>query len=354
MRAWIGALAALVLLQGPPAWAEQSAWQQVWRSESAADDMTMVGRAQTMTAGDGRSLSATAEVSAAKGKVRLDYRTDRRRWSLIDDGRRLIWLQPRDKTALVQERRSLAIDRGLAERNYSAREAGEGTIAGRNVIAIEILPREGGQVVQRLWLDRGTGFALKRERYNAEARLISGTEYLEVEFGRPVAADIFETPAGWRIEGPAASETRSSIAELSKRLGFEVRPPQYLPRGYELLGGYEQRRGRRHMQSAELRYTDGLRLMSVFERPRTEEEGRGLGRQHGGRARGGGHGRGGGGRGRGEGGRGHRGMGPPMADLTVNDRATEKIVRYLGPHLVVYVVGDLAADEIVRVAKSVD
>ena len=47
-------------------------------------------------------------------------------------------------------------------------------------------------------------------------------------------------------------------------------------------------------------------------------------------------------------------MGPPMADLTVNDRATEKIVRYLGPHLVVYVVGDLAADEIVRVAKSVD
>ena len=40
--------------------------------------------------------------------------------------------------------------------------------------------------------------------------------------------------------------------------------------------------------------------------------------------------------------------------MTLVDRGTEKALRYLGRDLVVVVVGDLTAEELVRVAKSVE
>ncbi len=339
MRAWTIALEICLLFLAGVVGAEQSAWEQVWRSETAAAGLTMAGQVKTMTATDGRSLSATAEVRAAHGKVRLDYSANGRQWSLIDDGKRLLQLHSREKMVQVRERPPLAIDRGLAERNYVAKAIGEATVAGRKAGVIEIAPREGGPVVQRLWLDRETGFALKRERYNAESRLVSGTEYLEIGFRKAVDASVFEAPAGWRFEGPAPVAPKLSMAELSKRMRFEVRSPSYLPRGYELLGGYEQHWGRHERGSAELRYTDGLRMLSVFERPRTGEEERGRGRrerEHRRNRSGGRHGRG------------------PEAELTVNDRGTEKVLRYHGRELVVIVVGDLTADELVRIGKSVE
>jgi len=40
--------------------------------------------------------------------------------------------------------------------------------------------------------------------------------------------------------------------------------------------------------------------------------------------------------------------------MTLVDRGTEKALRYFGAGLVVVVVGDVTADELVRVAKSVE
>ena len=40
--------------------------------------------------------------------------------------------------------------------------------------------------------------------------------------------------------------------------------------------------------------------------------------------------------------------------MTLVDRGTEKALRYFGRDLVVGVVGDLTAEELVRVAKSVE
>lgn len=340
MRAWINAIAVFLLLLPAVVGAEQSAWEQVWRSETSAADLTMVGQVKTMTAMDGRSVSATAEVRAAHGKVRFDYRAKGREWSLIDDGRHLLQLHARDRMVLVRERPPLAIDRELAERNYLARAVGEATVAGRKTVVIEITPRGGGPLAQKLWLDRETGFALKRERYNAEKRLVSGTEYLAISFQQKVDPGAFEAPAGWRFEGPAPIPPKLTLSELSRRMQFEVHPPAYLPRGYELLGGYEQHWQPRERGSAELRYTDGLRVLSVFERPRAGEDERGRGR------RGFGFGRGRD--------RGRHGRGAPESELTVHDRGTEKVLRYHGRELVVIVVGDLTADELVRVGKSVE
>jgi len=377
MRGRVRLVAAAMVLAAGVALAESSAWEAVWQSETAAALTSMVGRARTKAVQDGRERSATAVVQASAGKVRFDYEARGHRWSVIDDGGRLIQLDPRARTAVVLPRPSLAVDRALAERNYVARDAGEAVVAGRPTRIVEVAPRGKGPAARRLWLDRETSLPLKQERYNAEGRLTSATEYGEVEFGAPVPAETFAVPEGWTKVEPGGEGPRLGVQELSARMGFSVRVPRYVPEGYVLLGGYVQEWGRWGMRPAELRYTDGLRVLSVYERPRGEgPPGPGMGPGRGGRHRdrGGPGGRhrddaGRGRRGRGDrggrrggrpgpppqGGRRGPGFGPPGGEvMTLVDRGTEKALRYFGPELVVVVVGDVAADELVRVAKSVE
>ncbi len=355
MRICILAVLLLPSLVASPACAA-SPWSEVWESEAASTRLALTGRARTMTAEDGHSLQAEADVTAAHGKLRFEYRANGRHWSVIDDGQHLIHLLPRRQTALIYDRPGLALDRALAERNYQARVVGDASVAGRQAQMIEIAPKGGGRVVLRLWLDKETGFALRRERYNVEGRLSSGTEYTRVEFGPTIAAEVFKVPQGWQTVRAAETEAGLSAEQLSMRLGFRVRLPAYVPAGYVLVGGYEKEWGRWHMRAAELRYTDGLRILSIFQHRHPDHPG--VQPPDHGRHRG----RGGDGRGRGRrgGGRGHGrgrglGLGPPRpGDLTLLDRGSEKVLRFFGPEIAVVVIGDLPEEELVRIAKSVE
>lgn len=355
---------ALLLLPSLTAWPAHAAspWGEVWESETAASRLALAGHARTMTAEDGDSLEAEADVSVARGKLRFEYRVNGRHWTVIDDGKSLIHLRPGRQTALVYDRPSLAVDRALAERNYEARVVGESSVAGRSARTIEIAPRGGGRVVLRLWLDKESGFALRRERYNVEGRLTSRTEYTRVQFGPAIAPEVFKIPAGWQTIRAEETESGLSAAQLSMHLGFEVRLPAYVPAGYVLLGGYEKQWGRWRMRAAELRYTDGLRVLSIFQHRQPghpgleppghgERRGRGRGRDGlGGRGRGrrgGRHGR----HGRGEG----LGLGPPRpGEMILLDRGSEKVLRLFGPEIVVVVIADLPEEELVRIAKSLE
>lgn len=337
-------------LVAPAAQAGQSAWDLVWKSETATQDVSVRGRVRTMVQIEWRGERAIAHVLAADGKVRLNYEAGSRRWSLIDDGRNLIRLRPESEQALVLPRPGFVIDKALAERNYVARVSGAAEAVGRPVRIVEIAPRSGGPPVWRLWLDRETCFALKREGYSAEDELATATEYVAVEFGVAVPPGAFSIPAGWaRIEADGGG-MRLEPEALSAGVGFAVRLPRYLPPGYVLQGGYlRQERPHGHARGeargrpgrppvAELRYTDGIRVLSVFQRQRTEEEA-----QHGER-----RGKGGPWRHR------HGREAPKSRERMVVNRGNEKVVRYLGAERVVIVAGDLTEDELTRVAKSIE
>jgi outer membrane lipoprotein-sorting protein len=351
------AAAALLLLSVSLAFAA-SAWQDIWNSESAAKRVSVEGDLRTRTVVGGRELSATAHVHAANGKLRLDYRSTRRQWTLIDDGTRLIRFSPDRGTAVAQPRFSLATDRTLAERNYTARIAGRADVAGRPVRAVEVLPRAGGPVTWRLWLDRETGFVLKRERYNVDGRLTSGTQYTSVQFGVSVSPDVFVIPKDWKIEDREGASHSLSVSELSKQVGFDVVSPRYIPRGFVLQGGYVESHRRSGRVSAELRYTDGLRILNVSQRLRGKDDNGEAESDRGGRRPGADRGEGGGDR-RGRGGEGEheRGFGfgrPDRQGMTLVDRGSEKALRYFGKHRVVVAVGDLSRHELVRIVTSVD
>jgi outer membrane lipoprotein-sorting protein len=277
-------LAALLLLAGPATGAaplgerpgKPTAWEAVWKSQAANRELAFTGVARTTALIDEKERTATAHVSGSGGKVRFDYETATRRWSLVDDGQRLVHLNSEKQEALVRPRPVFSEDRRLAERNYDARVVGGATVAGRPCDIVQVSPRGRGRPVWRLWLDRHTSFALKRERYNIEGTLTSGTEYREITFGTAVSPELFVIPSGWKVVDRDGSGARLEITELERRVGFSLKTPRYLPRGYVFLGGYVQRR--RHgddaassaprpgLEMAELRYTDGLRVLSIFQR----------------------------------------------------------------------------------------
>jgi len=372
MRSIGAALILLAWLSGVAlASPSRQAWEAVWKSDTSTRHVSISGVAHTRTVDDEGERTAQARVSVQDGKMRLDYEAGKLRWSVIDDGGRLIRLSPEKKRALVLPRPSLVVDKGLAERNYEAVVAGQANVAGRPVQIVEIRSQKApgtGQVAWRLWLDRETGFALKRERYNAEGKLTSGTEYVEVKFGASVDSSLFAIPRGWQVMDSDGGGERLTPAEMGRRLGFTVLLPGYTPPGYELTGGYIRKHGRREWEAAELRYTDGLRVLSVFQREREEDREAGPGAHHR-RGRGGppgtepqggggrgdsdreGHGRGG----RGREGAGRGGFGPPGAEeMSLVDRGSEKALRYLGAGRVVVVIGDLPAEELMRVARSLE
>jgi hypothetical protein len=248
-------------------------------------------------------------------------------------------------------RPAFVTDKALAERNYTARIMREEQVAGRPTQIVEIVSRTSGASTWRLWLDRETFFALKRERYNADSKLTTSTEYLAVEFDVSVPEAEFSVPTEQRPTTPGPQEQSLSLEALGKGVGFSVRPPRYLPPGYVLQGGYARREGkgggpgRRHgalTASAELRYTDGIRLLSVSQREATGEETRPVPppsreqsqkRWRGGRER--------------EDTRDREGM-------RVMDHGSEKVLRYHGSDRVVVVIGDLPEDDLARVAQSLE
>jgi outer membrane lipoprotein-sorting protein len=368
-----------------------TAWEAVWKSQAANRELAFTGVARTTALIDEKERTAMAHVAGSGGKVRFDYETATRRWSLVDDGQRLVHLNSEKQEARVTSRPAFSEDRRLAERNYDAKVVGGATVAGRPCDIVQVSPRGrggparrslgGGGTVWRLWLDRQTSFALKRERYNIEGILTSGTEYREITFGTAVSPELFGIPSGWKVVDRDGSGVRLEITELERRVGFSLRTPRYLPPGYVFLGGYVQRRrhGNGRAESAphpglemgELRYTDGLRVLSIFQRQREagpEPGRRGRGEDLRGEERGehrfrrgrGGEqdadrgGRGGRGSGGGRGGRGpgHE-FGPAESEgMTVVARGSEKVLRYPTKDRIIIVVGDLPAEELTRVARS--
>lgn len=143
-------------------------------------------------------------------------------------------------------------------RNYCAQQVGTATIAGRATMVVEIKAKAGGMVARKIWLDTQTGVALRTEHYNWAGQPVYESEFNEITYAPAYTPDEddFRAPA-------AAPEEGSRVMADTEAAAYPK--PAYLPAGYTQDGKIRAMQTRRGT-AAHIRYSDGLRSLSVFIR----------------------------------------------------------------------------------------
>jgi hypothetical protein len=257
-----GAVAALV----------ESAWTE-------GRSVPLQGRQETFTTGVDRAIDAEV-VQSGDGQVRIKYLTEPlANVTVWENGDRTYRYNPRLKRLTVAKKRSSETpeEQGrLLLENYEPRAAGFATIAGRKATVVELRPRSGKGCWKRVWIDPQTKVILgsedrKAEEGKPEGRIIRSSRFEQIDYLRsPPAPETFRPPAELvQKYGTALVGDTSPIfpvTDLSKILGFQIREPRWLPRGYAFLGASQTpcTCGERH-QAARLEYGDGLNTISLFQ-----------------------------------------------------------------------------------------
>ncbi|MBM3476207.1 MAG: hypothetical protein FJX75_23290 [Armatimonadetes bacterium] len=290
-------VSAPVRTEGFTAVREASGWQE-WRTET---DQNGVG-AKTVTRGPGRTVT------------------------LLDDGDRVWRLDAGGATSLQPSPRR--VEWVLLGRNYRIRAAENDEIAGQPATGIALESKRTGRRAEVLWIEAGHSLILGRWTYDAHGHLVAQTEVDDVR-SQGYAESRERLGAALARLPKAPTETPLTDAQFSERSGFAPLRPTHVPRGYREVGLYARTcpRGRVY---AELVYFDGLRVMSIFERP-------------GGR----------GGRGQGRGWRHGLGAQAETAEPVLVDEGQAKTVRVRRGNVRVFVTADLTQEEILRVVNSI-
>jgi sigma-E factor negative regulatory protein RseB len=142
----------------------------------------------------------------------------------------------------------------LMEANYNVVYAGEGTADNRPALLVEVRRPSGG-LAARFWLDAATKLPLRRETFDASARVISEDAFINLTVGQRSLADMpAATVRQW--SGPLG---RSALASL-RASGWPL--PGQLPGNLVMFASEET--ATQSGEVVDLSYSDGLSVVSVF------------------------------------------------------------------------------------------
>jgi len=223
--------------------------------------------------------------------------------------------------------------------NYNVSVSRGKIILGRKTAAISITARYRYNPSRKLVIDEATGLILQDELFAPDGAKRSSTVFIRLSF-KPQAATLFLQPAATGLApgfGPASFEARDSEEAVLRETGRAPARPSQIPPGYRVVAFGVVTTGRGG-KTAAVRFSDGLAAFTVFTRP-------GGPRVPGPRGWGGG-----GGQGR----RGHGPGGPPwrVGELQVTETRQQAMVTCTSRRASYVLIGDLSADELQRIARS--
>jgi negative regulator of sigma E activity len=151
-------------------------------------------------------------------------------------------------------------------RNYTVRETGAESVAGRSARVLQIRSRHPGNGQKNIWIDRSTGVVLRTEMLDEAAHCVSWWQFREIEFPASVPASLFTLPADATRPPPGADPRTAGLQKIEKP-DFAVLELRSLPPGYA-----EVRRSAYRLHGSDsvmIRYTDGLNVI-LFIQQRSE------------------------------------------------------------------------------------
>ncbi len=283
-----GAAVAVIVAGGCRQASDSEAVALLAQAQQARATLSLRGQVVTRLLVRERMVQAEADVARGEGRVILKYKTGPKAGMRIIKQGGQVWV--------VSKERARCVHRGLVEhplpnpqvlqKNFVVTKSSDGLVAGRPTTVVVVRPRSGlGRRGKRrdghiaVWLDNETHFPLAIQRFSGE-RLVSETYYTSVQFNVPPPPR-WQPPAGEQ-RGPRAGQQPSLDFQkadehtASRILGTDVRRPAYVPAGFTEGGIWAvtiQHRGRRArpLKAIQIRYSDGLRFVTIIERSRRPE-----------------------------------------------------------------------------------
>ncbi|MCS7186977.1 MAG: outer membrane lipoprotein-sorting protein [Armatimonadota bacterium] len=215
-----------------------------------------------------QTSSATATIYFKAGRRRVVY-GDRFAPALavLDDGKSVYRLLPRWRVAVRMPIVSQKLNFDLLRKNYELRLLPSEQVAGRDCYVLVAQPKHQNNPARKVWVDKTHFVILKDELIDSDGTPIRVFVVRSVNFNADIDESLFSVPSGWQVaNAPYRPIPSLSLAEAEKIAGFKVRPPQFVPEGYQLssVGVTYCQHG---TPVVHLQYSDGLNTISVFERP---------------------------------------------------------------------------------------
>lgn len=272
----IGAWAYRIKAAGNPERADALVRDAWTRGRHAAVE----GEQRILVEGGSQHLRASV-LTSPEGFMRIEYQTPPLEGVTIwENGEQTYRYNPKTKRLTVAQKRSTPQEEAHLEsqllQNYEAEIAGRERIAGIEATIVELRPKSKADRRKRLWIDPVNALVLRSDdlaHRDGKDQLIRSTAFEKLRFltGSEVPGpEQFRPPdeliRKYGTARPGDSSTRLDPERLSKLIGFPVRVPKWLPRGYTLEGGYQTPcECRLRHQAARLEFSDGLNKLTLFE-----------------------------------------------------------------------------------------
>jgi|SRR5579871_112716 len=228
----------------------------------------------TFNEGDG-AASVTRETHLGPERYRIDYQNppDMRGCVKVANGESFGTYLP--STHILLKRRMLA--HTLTQREAVAQvdrirryytlvlSPHEEDLDGYKAYLLDVSPRHADRPRQRIWIDKATGFVLRRETYSPGGTQTSVTSWRDLHFYRHpnLQALHWIPPRGTHTENSIAEKETRRIAEARRRAGPWARVPDHIGDGFVFESAHlVNAKGTRGLYCV---YSDGLNTLSLVQ-----------------------------------------------------------------------------------------
>lgn len=238
----------------------------------ARQSATLEGKVAISVRVRDKLMKAEANIKRGPGVVHLEYESGRfANWKIIEQNG-MVWRVGPDGKPQAWEYGVEPGGGGLPMRpNLKVVYVGGGLVAGRQVERYKVEAPHGGRARVEIAVDRDTRYPLRLSRYDTRGQLVSESVYGSVNYtaAAPKALPVPKVATERRHD--MGGRRGASEQELVKALGGPLLKPTYVPEGFQLRGTFRHDTPRRTL--AEMRYSDGLRTLSVLQanRPSAQE-----------------------------------------------------------------------------------
>ncbi len=234
-------------------------------------DTAVKGTVTTYILAGGKEVNADARIHRGAGRMQMEFVSGEPKGSKILQQGGFVWQVAPDGKAVRR------LPHNPADQMPNFGEGAVVTVApGPRVAGYatdRVVFRPGAESGARLELlvDRATRFPLVSEKYSNTGALVARTAFTEAEFGVEPPAEV-EPPKAEMGREWLAETTKVDLAKAKKILSGEPVEPSYTPAGMKNTGYYLHKRG--PLTGIEIRYSDGVRLLSVitFRKPERVRE----------------------------------------------------------------------------------